>query len=226
MHRPLLLGHRGARASRHIPENTLESFELCLQHGCDGFEFDVRQSADGQAVICHDPTARGMKISEHAAHELGLPKLEQVLQRFSSRAFLDIELKISGLEQRTVAALRAFPPGKGYVISSFLPAVLNSVHALDGSVPLGWLCETRDQLSVLRRTGRASLHVAPEAVWVIPRFDLVTREFVDQLHSAEKKIMVWTVNRADDMRRLAEWGVDGVISDDTELLMQTVVKEN
>ena len=48
------LGHRGARAVRQIPENTLASFELCLQHGCDGFEFDVRLSADGQAVICHD----------------------------------------------------------------------------------------------------------------------------------------------------------------------------
>ena len=102
---PLLLGHRGARAFRHIPENTLESFELCLQHGCDGFEFDVRQSADGQAVICHDPTTRGMKIATTPSEELTLPTLEQVLEKFSSRAFLDIELKVAGLEPQTLAAL-------------------------------------------------------------------------------------------------------------------------
>src|SRR5450755_4596674 len=54
MNRPLLLGHRGARASRHLPENTLASFELCLEQGCDGFEFDVHCSSDKQGVICHD----------------------------------------------------------------------------------------------------------------------------------------------------------------------------
>ncbi len=38
--KPLLLGHRGAKS--YAPENTIEAFELALQHGCDGFEFDVR----------------------------------------------------------------------------------------------------------------------------------------------------------------------------------------
>ncbi|MCU1303492.1 MAG: glycerophosphoryl diester phosphodiesterase, partial [Candidatus Sulfotelmatobacter sp.] len=50
---PLLLGHRGVRAEKSIPENSLPSFDLALAQGCDGFEFDVRLSADGQAVICH-----------------------------------------------------------------------------------------------------------------------------------------------------------------------------
>ncbi len=220
MNRPLLLGHRGARATRHVPENTLPSFELCLQHGCDGFEFDVRQSADGQAVICHDATWQGMKISEHAAHDLGLPRLEDVLQHFSSRAFLDIELKVPGLEEQTQAALHKFPPKNGYVVSSFLPSVLSALPALDSGIPLGWLCETRDQFPLLR-PGQAGMHRDPGVTWVIPRVNLVTRELVEELHAAGEKIMVWTVNRAADMRCLAEWSVDGLISDQTELLVQT-----
>ncbi len=40
------------------------------------------------------------------------------------------------------------------------------------------------------------------------------------VHAAGKKIMVWTVNRAERMRVLAEWGVDAIISDDTELLVR------
>ena len=52
---PLLLGHRGACASKSVPENTPASFDLALTHGCDGFEFDVRLTADKQAVVCHDP---------------------------------------------------------------------------------------------------------------------------------------------------------------------------
>src|ERR1700690_1587014 len=121
MSNPLLLGHRGARASHHIPENTLESFELCLQHGGDGFEFDVRCSADGFAVISHDPVTIGQEVARTTALQLDLPALEDVLRHFAQRAFLDIELKVPGLESRLLSALRAHPPLKGYVVSSFLP---------------------------------------------------------------------------------------------------------
>src|SRR5271154_4476304 len=124
MTQPLLLGHRGARASQRIPENTLESFELCMEHGCDGFEFDVRRSADGVAVICHDRTIRGLQIDSTPAKQLTLPTLGDVLQRFSTRAFLDIELKVEGLENQLMAALGAYPPRKGFVVSSFLSAAL------------------------------------------------------------------------------------------------------
>ena len=54
--RLLRLGHRGARALTSIPENTLASFDRALADGCDGFEFDVRLTADGEAVVCHDPS--------------------------------------------------------------------------------------------------------------------------------------------------------------------------
>lgn len=210
MNLPLLLGHRGARASRLVPENTLASFELCLQQGCNGFEFDVRLSSDGQGVICHDATVSGLAIAKTAATNLQLPALEDVLHQFARRAFLDIELKVEGLESLTVAALRKYPPQKGYVVSSFLPEVITTIRALDTSIPVGLLCENVDQLR-----GWSDL----TAEWVIPRFPLLDRELVKLIHSAGKRIMVWTVNRAQRMRELAEWGVDAIISDETELLV-------
>jgi len=205
----ILLGHRGARAFGHIPENTLASFELCLQQGCDGFEFDVRLSADGQAVICHDATVGGVKIENAASESLALPALEEVLRQFAHRAFLDIELKVAGLERQTLAELRKFPPQKGYVVSSFLPEVLGALRGLDAMVPLGFLCDTRDQLR--------GWHESP-AEWVIPQFELADRELVEAVHAAGKRIMVWTVNRAERMREFVEWGVDAIISDETERL--------
>jgi glycerophosphoryl diester phosphodiesterase len=212
---PLLLGHRGARAFRRIPENTLASFELCLQHGCDGFEFDVRLSSDGQAVICHDATFGGMKIETTAAKLLSLPTLEDVLQQFAHRAFLDIELKVAGLESRTLAGLRKHPPQKGYVVSSFLPGVLTAIHDLDPAIPLGFLCDAKDQL--------CGWPVTPSK-WVIPQFELVDGTLVELVHAAGKKIMVWTVNRAESMSELAEWSVDAIISDETELASQVVTR--
>ena len=184
-----------------------------MQHGCDGFEFDVRRSADGQAVICHDQTIGGMEIANTASKNLPLPALEDVLRPFADRAFLDIELKVAGLEVQTVEALRELPSQKGYVVSSFLPEVLTAIHDLDPATPLGFLCETRDELRGWRQ--------AP-AEWVIPQFALVDRQLIELVHAARKKIMVWTVNRAAGMREFAEWGVDALISDETELLIRSL----
>ncbi len=213
MTRPFLLGHRGARASREIPENTLASFELCLQHGCDGFEFDVRLSFDGQAVICHDAAVGGMRIENTASQSLLLPTLEDVLRQFAQRAFLDIELKVKGLEARVLAESRKYPPQKGYVVSSFLPDVLTAIHNLDPAIPLGFLCETRDRLRGWPET---------PAEWVIPQFELADQALVETVHAAEKRIMVWTVNRDERMREFAAWGADAIISDETDRLAEIV----
>jgi len=213
MTRPLLLGHRGARAFRQVPENTLASFELCLQHGCDGFEFDVRRSADGQAVICHDASFGGMKIEKTVSKTLPLASLEDVLRQFAHRAFLDVEFKVAGLEAHTLAELNKYPPQKGYVVSSFLPEVLRAIHDLDSTIPLGFLCDKRRQLRDWRQS---------PAEWVIPHFDLADKELIEVVHAAGKKVMVWTVNRAARMRELVEWGVDAIISDETELLVRSL----
>ena len=207
----LLLGHRGARASRHIPENTLESFELCLQHGCDGIEFDVRCSGDGVPVVCHDPVIGGLEIASTPAERLSLPGLDLVLREFSARAFLDIELKVAGLESRLIAALREHSPQKGFVVSSFLPNVLHAVHEVDSTVPLGFLYERQNQ----------AVPSAPPLSYLVPHFKLVTRELVEAAHASGRKIMTWTVNRPDEMRCLADWGVDAIISDDSELLVRS-----
>jgi len=180
-----------------------------MEHGCDGFEFDVRRSADGVAVICHDPTIRGLQIGSTPAERLALPTLEDVLRRFSARAFLDIELKVEGLESQLIAALGAHPPGKGFVVSSFLPAVLAAVGKLDNSIPLGFLFDRQNEVEP------AGLALA----WMIPHFTLLSCALTDETHESGRKIMTWTVNRADEMQRFADWGMDAIISDDTELLV-------
>jgi len=212
MSHPLLLGHRGARATRSIPENTIESFDLALAHGCDGFEFDVRHTADGRAVICHDQTVHGIEVARAGSSDLqDLPVLREVLARYSPTAFLDIEVKVSGLEAIVVQALRAHPPQRGYVVSSFLPEVLLALSTLDREIPLGLICEERQQLA---------LWTELPIVFVIPHHSLVDEALCQLLHAARKQILVWTVNRREEMLQLRSWGVDGIISDDTKLLLE------
>jgi glycerophosphoryl diester phosphodiesterase len=218
MSRPLLLGHRGARATRTIPENTIESFDLALVHGCDGFEFDVRRTADGRAVICHDPTVGDREISKAGPGSLeSLPMLKQVLARYAATAFLDIELKVPHLEHGLLSTLRAHPPQKGFVVSSFLPEVLDAVATLDQSLPLGLLSETSSQLARWEHS---------PARYVLPHFTQIDAKLCKAVHAAGKKIFAWTVNDREVMHRLADWGIDGIISDDTELLAATMKKDD
>lgn len=52
--RPLVVGHRGARA--RFPENTLPAVRHALESGADGVEVDVRVTADDVLVVAHDGT--------------------------------------------------------------------------------------------------------------------------------------------------------------------------
>ena len=211
--RPLLLGHRGAK--KYAPENTIEAFELALQHGCDGFEFDIRYTSDGRCVICHDAVYRRRRIGARRFGDLNLPAADQVIRNFLGRAFLDVELKVSGdaapIHQAFEGHLR-----DRYVISSFLPEVLRTAAQLEPGLPLGLICENSRQL-------RAWPTLPLTALMLDLR--LATRSLIDELHSASKQVFVWTVNKQRDMKELAGLGVDGLISDDTRLLAETFQRD-
>jgi len=213
MSRPLLLGHRGARALKSIPENTLASFDQALADGCDGFEFDVRLTADGDAVVCHEPKAAGFEISRATAKQVSqLPRLRDVLQRYRD-SFLDIELKVKGLERITLDLFLRHKPRRGFVVSSFIPGVLKALHAEDATIPLGLICESKTQLRFWTEL---------PVQYVIPHHELIEPELIRKIRGAGKKVIVWTVNAPEDMQRFADSGVDGIISDDTSLLYRTL----
>jgi len=235
---PLLLGHRGA--SKYAPENSLAAFALALEHGCDGFEFDVQLTGDGQAVVCHDPRIARLQVANstyerlavvsraasfsvlRAAHDgtaaaaqmtSALPRLEDVLEQFASRAYLNIELKVPGLEKAVLDILKRFPPMHGYVVASFLPEVIETLHKKNPATQLGYICKTTAALYRWR-----DLPVRA----VIAQHPLVSVALVDEIHSAGKQVMAWTVNSEAAMRRLAQAGVDAIISDDTQRLCRTI----
>ncbi len=215
---PLLLGHRGARS--YAPENTIAAFDLALAHGADGFEFDVRRTSDKQSIICHDPRLNRLLVRRHtfkqlqescASPELGSPSLEDVLDRYARSAFLNIEVKVRGVEPLVARAVKRVRPRR-YFISSFLPSVVRKLHALDVSLVLGTLAQTRWQLRRWRMM---------PATYVVPHYRLLSLRLMEKLHVAGKIVVTWTVNDPRLMRRFAEMGVDGIISDDTRLLVQT-----
>jgi glycerophosphoryl diester phosphodiesterase len=215
----LLLGHRGAR--NYAPENTVAAFDLALEQGADGFEFDVRSTSDLESVICHDPRFHRLSIRRSTLKQIRAvcdsPKaiplnLRGVLDRYGGSAFLNIEIKVRGIEELVVKEVKRARP-KRYFISSFLPGVVRRLHALDSSLVLGALAQTSWQLRRWRR-----LPVS----YVVPHYSLLSRRLVKKLHDAGMTVVTWTVNDPRKMRRAAALGVDAIISDDPSLLAETL----
>ena len=213
----LLLGHRGARF--YAPENTLAAFDLALEHGAHGFEFDVRRTRDGKTILCHDRRVNRVTLRRHTLQQLQENRgfreaagLEDALERYGRTAFLNIEVKVRGLEPLIAQAVRQAQLNR-YFISSFLPDVVYKLHQLDRTLVLGALAKTRWQL---RRWPLLPV------TYVVPHYRLLSQELVDALHAAGKTVVTWTVNERLHMLRAAGMGVDGIISDDTRLLVETM----
>lgn len=218
----LLLGHRGAR--RYAPENTLAAFELALEHGADGFEFDVRLTRSRQLVVCHDPRFRRLPVRRSTLKQLQArcvtsqefpPALPEVLERFAKRAFLNLEVKVRGIERLVHRVVSGLRPQCGYFISSFQPGVIREFHRIDRGLVLGTISQTRWQL---RRWETLPV------TYVVPQYHLLSRRLVEEVHAAKKLIVTWTVNEPSQMRRAAALGVDGIISDDTKVLVETFAR--
>jgi glycerophosphoryl diester phosphodiesterase len=210
--RPILLGHRGA--SKYVPENTFEAFDLALQHGCDGFELDVRLTSDNVALIHHDRDRNGKLLADCPSSKFpGLLTLQQVCERYSSSCYMNVELKVEGLHHLVIEAFDKYKPQRGFLVSSFKPEALIPLYELKAEFPLGLICKTQQQLSVW---GQVPINA------VFAHTSLITEELRSLTAKAGKQLFVWTVNREHDMRRFTLMGIDGIISDDTALLARTL----
>jgi len=198
----------------------MAAFDHAMEAGCDGFELDVRLTADAVPVIWHDARLRGRFVSRQAFGSLRqrcavagrLPRrpavelcqLEEVLARFARVGWIDIELKVRGVEAQVVQLVRRYRP-RGFVISSFRRSVLREVHRLDPGLPLAFIFD---------RMPRWKVWSELPIQFVKPSARLVTPARVRQFHAAGKKVLTWTVNHPAAMHRLKEAGVDGMIGDD------------
>lgn len=229
--RPDLIAHRGA--SGYAPENTMASFELCLALGAVSIEFDVQQTRDGRLVIIHDYDLKrvagakrrvgSLDYSELAKYDVGswkdpkyrgqsVPRLEELLELAAGKAELQLEIKnperpYPGIEERVVNLLRGRPGWRDKVcISSFNHETLFLVRALDKDIRLGYLVGTTRRPTALREARELrceSIHISMRQV---------DRAWVDAVHKAGRKLLVYTVNEPKDYERMGGLGVDAVFT--------------
>jgi glycerophosphoryl diester phosphodiesterase len=242
----LVYAHRGGAKLR--PENTLLAFDHGLALGADGLEFDVHLSRDGVVVVHHDTTldrttnGRGPvaaltadQLSRlDAAYHLeafrgaagGVPRLDDVLRRYPSIPLI-IELKVNEpeLAHRTIDALRAAGAVDRVALGSFGTRVLRAARAYEPAIRTGSSRE-ETRLALYRSWIRWPVRRPPFREYQVPEVAgntrVVSPRFVRYAHAADLPVKVWTVDNADDMRRLLSWGVDAIISDRPDIAVEVV----
>ncbi len=132
-----------------------------------------------------------------------MPVLEQVLREFG-RAWLDIEIKVPGIEEVTLELAHKFCTPERFVISSFSRSVVCRFRELDTRAPLGWL---------LRRPVKPELWQGLELDYLAPHYSAVRRRLVDAARRDGLRLLTWTVDSRRVLRRVLALGVDAVVSD-------------
>lgn len=92
-------------------------------------------------------------------------------------------------------------------IQSFDLRILQEMKKLDKDLMMGLLIETPGEL----KSHLEALGFLPDVY--SPEFNLVTPALVEKVQGLDMRLIPWTVNHADDMRRLIAYGVDGIITD-------------
>jgi glycerophosphoryl diester phosphodiesterase len=216
---PLVVAHRGA--SRAFPENTLAAFEGASRLGADWVELDVRRTADRQVVVHHDATIADQPIVVLARTALpaAVPSLAQVLEvcrRADPPLGVNIEIKSDPREPDfdadhwiadEVVSIVGVHPDDEVLVSSFDRRAVDRVHQLDPRLPTALLAVEASDIARLVAQVVEWGHVA-----INPSRWLVDEAFVVTAHAAGLAVNVWTVDDTETMTRLADWGVDAIIT--------------
>ncbi|MCL2515115.1 MAG: glycerophosphodiester phosphodiesterase [Microbacteriaceae bacterium] len=241
--RPRVLAHRGLAVD--APENTLLAFAKALAAGAQYVETDVHASADGVAIISHDPdlrrlAGRDIRVSQLTRAELAgvdlgegqsFATLQEALEAFPDARF-NVDVKSRDAVDAAASAIRAAKATSRVLVTSFDDATRKAaVAALGGTGAVATSASQRGVVWALvgARLGlgfvvRAALK-GVDAVQVPERqgpLRVVTPRFVDAVRKAGVEVHVWTVNDEDDMRRLIVLGVDGIVSDRADLAVNVV----
>ncbi|MEN8145317.1 MAG: glycerophosphodiester phosphodiesterase [Gemmatimonadota bacterium] len=236
-----IIGHRGAAGV--APENTLVSFERGVLGGAQAIEMDVHRAASGELVVFHDSTLDRTTSGSGPVEAMSLPALQQLDAGYGftpdhgrSFPYRESGVTVPTLDQ-AVEACAGLPliievksAAAGRALGEWLrdhparPRILVGGESRTDSAPAVaaamYNCASAADLRPTVLLSKIGLHrrLPPKvSAAMVPVWShglrVVTRGFVRRTHETGQGVFVWTVNRPQEMRRLFDLGVDGLISD-------------
>lgn len=220
--------HRGASAE--APENTLAAFDLAVRQGARMIELDVRLSLDGFPMVFHDATLERTTNGQGTVEDLPLAALqaldagawfdprfagERIPRLVDAIGFarthgirLDIEMKFSGGSVYPLCDAVASVLGQtaffdDCIVTSFHHGALDYIRRCDARIAIARLYGTHAPRDRDLDDGVPS--AAVHRMFVVP-------SLVRRVHRHGGQIHVWTVDDADEMRRMVAMGVDTLMT--------------
>ncbi|MCH3964056.1 MAG: glycerophosphodiester phosphodiesterase [Clostridium sp.] len=230
MNRTLNIAHRGF--SGVYPENTMLAFRKAVEAGADGIETDLHVTKDGVIVVCHDETldrtTSGTGFIKDRTYEYirkldagsgeKIPSLDEILSYMKDKKLLlNLELKndivhYDNLEKNVIDKIYKYSMESNVILSSFNHNSMKRVKEYDGSIKTGLLYGSPiyKPEEYAEKMGADALH---------PLFSLVMNEkIVNDIKKNGILINTYTVNKVDDMRKLMNLKVDGIITNYPNIL--------
>jgi glycerophosphoryl diester phosphodiesterase len=240
-----VIAHRGESA--HAPENTMAAFERAVRLGADALEFDVRLSADGVAVVHHDPTLErttsgagpvsARTVAELRALDAGarftrdggrsfpfrgtgvrVPTLDEVLGAWPATPVL-IEIKVAEASAEVRRVLDRHAAAGRAVVASFVDA---AVAPFRGS-PYATGAARGDVARLLAASLLGAAVRPPYQLASVPPtyngLPLPLGRFARSLRPAGVPVHVWTVDRPDEARAMWGAGVTGIVTNDPAAIL-------
>ena len=219
----MLIAHRGYSAM--YPENTITAFRKARGKVV---EFDVRKTLDNVPVVIHDRTLDRTTtgtgdVKKHTwehikdLHIKGcderVPSLDQVLQTFGDEYSYNIEIKSSDTADVVVDSIKksALPYGNT-LVTSFKWDEIKAVRKLDDRINTGLISIVRPERAI-RECVRIGCEVA------VLNHLIITRDVVNYAEKNGIEVYSFTINSVDEARKLIDYGVAGIISDDCDMLL-------
>lgn len=245
--RPLAFAHRGGA---HSPgnagiENTMVAFEAAIAQGYRYLETDVHATEDGVLLAFHDSTLD--RVTDLSGPVADLPYARVRQARIDGRepvalladiltSWPDVRVNIDCKAVAAIAPLaRVLAQHRAadrVCVASFSTRRLRLLRQrLGPSVataygPLGVAGLRLSPTVLLRRIPAAYGGVAAQVPVVAGRLTLIGPRFVERAHELGRQVHAWTVDDADEMHRLLDLGVDGIMTDRTEVLRAVLTSRN
>ncbi|OGM24613.1 hypothetical protein A2962_01525 [Candidatus Woesebacteria bacterium RIFCSPLOWO2_01_FULL_39_61] len=211
----LVLGHRGDRKSHD--DNTIEGIKSAFDKGADGVEIDVYYQPN-----------KGVYLTHKFLHDKNLdyPKLEEVIETFSDKGKIQIEIKPPEIETvKAVVDLVYKHKLENFEITSGILPLLRYIRELAPKANIGmitkpyliedWMTEEFGDylmLSYLKLTGASTIWLdKPEGFW--------NKDRVERFHKKGYKIgSHLPTDSKEDYEKLLSLGIDSCTADDLNVL--------
>lgn len=227
-----IIAHRGSSSA--APENTIAAFDVAVEQGADYIELDVQMTMDQHVVVIHDDTVdrttngNGLVKSytldqlkkldagswfDHQYTNERIPTLQEILERYSQRIGILIEIKHPkrqiGIEKAVARIINRFAYSRHIIIQSFDVHALQRIKAFAPSLRTALIIKP----DAFKLTKRKLTTYSSFANGLNMKKTMINKWWIDRIHSFGMEVFIWTVKDQKTADRIKKYPIDGVVTD-------------